>query len=441
MIPSSYLQPNVETGRWDFSFRFWGVVLLTGAGTGLAAGLLMRLLFAVERFAWPYGDAAINFVRSVGSAPAYRRILFLLLAGIIVAIGRKLLQLRKTGGHAAEVTEAIWLGGGRMSLFDTAAKGVLSIVVVGIGASLGREGAVKQMGAAWAARLGEWCGFTDPQRRLLMACGAGAGIAAAYNVPFGGAIFAMEVLLGTLAIPQVLPALMTSLIATAVSWLFLPNAPVYPIAVHRLSASDILWAAVAGPVMGLAAVSYIRTIAWADARRPSGGGKALAPIVVLGLLGIAAVWMPQLLGNGRDVVRDTYALSFAMPFLLILALGRFAATTASLGSGVPGGLFTPTLACGTLLAGFFGSFGAALAPQVDVLSCAVVGGGAFLAAATEGPVSAVVLMLELTRSIGALVVPLLLAVTGALLVSRALETRSIYSARVKAPPPPSPPRA
>jgi chloride channel protein, CIC family len=104
-------------------------------------------------------------------------------------------------------------------------KGVFSIAIVGMGVSLGREGALKQTGAAIASKLAGWFQLTPAQQRLLVACAAGAGMAAAYNVPFGGAIFAVEVLLGTLSLPLMLPALAASFIATGVSFLLLPARP------------------------------------------------------------------------------------------------------------------------------------------------------------------------------------------------------------------------
>jgi chloride channel protein, CIC family len=104
-------------------------------------------------------------------------------------------------------------------------RAIQSIVVVGMGASLGREAAPKQIGALVASILGQWAEIPRSQRRLLVACGAGAGMATVYNVPFGGAMFGLEVLLGTLSLPLAPPALMAALIATAVSWLLLSNRP------------------------------------------------------------------------------------------------------------------------------------------------------------------------------------------------------------------------
>jgi H+/Cl- antiporter ClcA len=126
-----------------------------------------------------------------------------------------------------EVSEAVWLRGAHMALVPSVARAVISIVTVALGVSLGREGAPQLVGAASASRLSDWGALPTWQRRLLVASGAGAGFAAVYNVPLGGTLFALEVLLGTLALPLVLPALATSVIATTVAWIWLGTGPVY----------------------------------------------------------------------------------------------------------------------------------------------------------------------------------------------------------------------
>jgi H+/Cl- antiporter ClcA len=328
------------------------------------------------------------------------------------------------------LAQAIWQGTGRIPEVRTWGSALLSIVVVGLGASLGREGAIKQTGAAIASQLAEWTRLTAPQRRLVLACGAGAGIAAAYNVPFGGAIFAMEVLLGTLALPQVVPALLASLLGTAASWLLLPNRPIYAIDITSSPFVQIVWAGLAGPLLGLAAAGYVWVIGWADEqKRPQKIPLVLLPVVTLVILGAVSIPFPQLLGNGKDLVERAFSNHLDLGLLLALPLLKLAATTACLRSGIPGGLFTPTLTCGALVGGLLGRLAAAFMPGLDPAACAIVGAGAFLASATGGPVSSILLMLELTRHIQPLLVPLMLAVALASLTTRSLELRSIYTAR------------
>jgi H+/Cl- antiporter ClcA len=148
----------------------------------------------------------------------------LLGAGLLTGGGQIVLH-RLTGGNGIDITEAISRFAGRLPARRTLGSALLSVLLVGMGASLGREGAPKQAGAVIANSLSDRARLSDEQRKLLVACGAGAGMAAAYGVPLGGALFAVEVLRGVLALRLVLPALLASAIATAVSWLVLPNAP------------------------------------------------------------------------------------------------------------------------------------------------------------------------------------------------------------------------
>jgi len=299
-----------------------------------------------------------------------------------------------------------------------------------MGASLGREGAPKQAGAVIANALSDRAGLVAEQRRLLVACGAGAGMAAAYGVPLGGALFALEVLRGVLALRLVLPALLASLIATAVSWVALPDTPTYLIPAFAGSASVALWALLAGPVAGLVSVVYVRSIAWADRNRPKGWQRLVAPTLALGLLGVVSIGFPQLLGNGQDVTQLAFSGEVAPVLLLVLLVLKPAATAMCLGSGTPGGLFTPSLALGALLGGVLGHAWSWLWPGVPPGLFAVVGAASVLAATTQGPISATVLIMELTGRDRSFIVPLLLAVVTATLVSRTIEPRSIYDARL-----------
>ena len=249
-------------------------------------------------------------------------------------------------------------------------------------------------------------------------------------MPLGGALFALEVLRGELALRFVLPALVTSLIATDVSWGFLPDAPTYVIPAYPGSPSSVAWALVAGPIIGIVSVIYVRGVAWADHHRPKGHWRMVAPMLALTLLGIASIKFPQLLGNGRDVAELAFTGRIAPPLLLMLAMLKPAAILLLLGSGTPGGLFTPSLAFGALLGGVLGHLWSYVWPGMSPGVFAVLGAGAMLASTTQGPISSIVLMMELTGQARASVVPLLLVVATATLVARTIEPRSVYDARL-----------
>jgi chloride channel protein, CIC family len=370
-----------------------------------------------------------NILVAAAKAGPWRHILALLGAGTLTGLAQILL-VRLTSGNGIEITSAIWFTAGRLPALRTLGSAVLSVVIVGMGASLGREGAPKQAGAVIANALSDRGGLSDEQRRLLVACGAGAGMAAVYDVPLGGALFALEVLRGVLALRLVLPALTASVIATIVAWIILPDAPTYTIPVFANSPSVIVWALFAGPIAGIVSVGYVRAIAFADRHRPKGWLRLVAPALAFGLLGVVSIAFPQLLGNGKDLAQLTFDGVVGPGLLVTLLLLKPLATFLCFGSGAPGGLFTPSLTLGALLGGLLGWAWTFLWPGAPPGLFAIIGAGAVLAATTQGPISAIVLMIELTGRDRSFVVPLMVAVVVATLVSRTIDPRSIYDARL-----------
>ena len=271
--------------------------------------------------------------------------------------------------------------------------------------------------------------LSPEQRQLLVACGAGAGMAAAYNVPLGGALFTAEVLLGTMSITNVLAALITSFVSVAVSWLLLPNLPTFSVPELSVSPSLLAWAVIAGPILGAASALYVRCIGWAETGKPQKYMVLVAPILLFVGLAIVSVRFPEVLGNGKNIVQETFASRVSMSLLCWLLILRPLATALCLKSGAPGGLFTPTMTFGALLGAVLGNGWSYVAPATSKNSYAIVGAGAMLASASQGPLSSIVFMLELTNHTDALIVPLLIAVAGATLTARKLEVHSIYSIR------------
>jgi chloride channel protein, CIC family len=429
MRPHVSHQPNVP-GKGivaSYSLRFWGLVVAIGVAAGLGAALLTLLLNLVQSVSWSYHSG--SFLSAVTRAGADRHVLVLFAAGVLAAIGGVLIK-RVPGSGAGEISDGLWLSGARLAFWRSQARGVLSIVIVGMGASLGREAAPQLTGAAVASALAQWAKVPAWQRRLLVACGAGAGMAAIYNVPLGGALFAVEVLLGTLTLPVVLPAVAVSAIATAVAWIVVPTAPTYAIASFSVTGSQVVWAVLIGPLAGLLAVGWVHVIAAVNRAGPSRWGRIAAPIVVFTALGLVSIAYPQLLGNGKDVVQRVFADHLGVAVIAALVVLKPLATAACLGTGAPGGLFTPTLTLGVLFGGLLGHGWAAIWPGAAPGSYAIIGGAAVLAASMQGPLAAIVLTLELTHHADALMVPVLLAVAEATIVARVFGAPSIYSARL-----------
>ena len=421
-------QPNVT--EVALTARFWLACLLTGATAGLAGGLLMRLLRAVQHLSFHYTSG--DFTRGVEQVSGTHRVTLMLLAGLVSGVVLYALT-RFQPEPKGSLTEAIWTRSGEIAKLPTLVESLLSIVTVGMGVALGREGALKDTGGVLANSFCDRLGLSSAQRHVLVACGAGAGMAAAYNVPLGGALFTAEVLLGSLTLSTILPAFAASFTGVAVSWLLLPNEAAYTVPEMHVTRALVFWSILAGPVLGLLSMAYVRAIGWAQRHKPKGWLIAVTPLAIFAVIGLISVKFPQLLGNGKGIVQLTFNDQIGPGLLVWLVLLRPLATVLSLRSGTPGGLFTPTMTFGALLGDGLGRLWNHLGILLhtlpsDVAAYALVGSGAFLAAATLGPLSSAVFLLELTRRADVLMVPLLMATAGATITARHLEVRSIYSA-------------
>jgi H+/Cl- antiporter ClcA len=212
--------------------------------------------------------------------------------------------------------------------------------------------------------------------------------------------------------------------------LALPDAPTYTIPAYTSSLPVVCWALLAGPIAGVASVGYVRAIRWADRNKPHGWRRLTAPLLVLGMLGAISIPLPQLLGNGKDISQLVFTNQVAPVLVLTLLALKPAATVLCMRSGAPGGLFTPSLTAGALLGASLGHAWSWFWPGVPPGLFAVLGAAAVLAATTQGPISAVVLMMELTGRDRSFILPLLLVAATATLVARTIEPRSIYDARL-----------
>ena len=419
MIPSTLARSGAA--------RFWLAVLLTGIGTGVGAAVLTRLLEMVQHLMW--NGPGTNLLDATEHASAWRHVVVLLGAGLVTGAGQIILK-RLSSGNGIDTTAAIWFHGGRMPAWRTLGSALLSVVIVGMGVSLGREGAPKQAGAVIANFFSDRARLSDEQRRLLVACGAGAGMGAAYGVPLGGALFSLEVMRGMLALRYVLPALFASVVATAVSWVALPDAPTYLIPAYASSIACVVWALLVGPIAGVVSVGYVRVVTWADRNKPQSWRRLTTPLLGLGLLGVVSIRFPQLLGNGKDISQLAFTNHVAPALLLVLLVLKPAATVLCVRTGAPGGLFTPSLTVGALLGGVLGHAWSWLWPGIPPGLFAILGAAAVLAATTQGPISTVVLVMELTGRDRSFILPVLLVVATATLVARTIEPRSIYDARL-----------
>jgi CIC family chloride channel protein len=420
-------QPNA-TGDGDAPLTplFWAMVAATGVAAGLFGVLLMALLFATEHLT--YGYQSGTFQTAVERVPGVRRVIALLVAGAVGGVLWYLLR-RFTPGERTDVDGAVW-SGAPLSTRRSLASSLIAELVIGMGASIGREAAPKLMGGVAGSVLARWARLSPAQRRLLIGCGAGAGLAAVYNVPLGGALFTAEVMCGSLTLPVLLPALACSLIATATSWVYLPvHATYVDIPAYTLSVPLMVWAVLVSPLIGVISVGYIRLIGWVSHHRARGASALVAPLVAFGLLGLVAIAYPQLLGNGKDMAQMVFIGGGTLALLAALWILKPLATSLCLGSGASGGLFTPTLSTGAVLGALLGQAWSMAWPGSPMGAYAMVGASAMIGAAIQAPLASVVLVMELTHSGFGISVPIIAATVLATVVSRHLDGNSIYSVR------------
>jgi CIC family chloride channel protein len=423
----------------DLSRRFWLLTVITGVAAGLGAIVMMAVLRFVQHVAFNYHSGEYSAAAAAHSD--LRRLAVLAAGGLLTGLGLWAMR-RFLGGTGGQPIAVVWSRRGRLSLPLTTLSGALSEVSIALGGSVGRENAPQHFGAAFGAWVSDRWRLPEEQQALLIACGAGAGVGAVYNVPLAGALFAAELYLGSISLGTVVPALVTAAIATAVGWITLPIHPIYHLpALGYPSVSLMAWALLAGALIGIFAAGWVKLVGWANDHRPPGRALLIEPLVAFTVLGLLAIQYPLLLGNGRDLTQFAFTGAGALGTLAALALLKPLVTAMCLRGGAIGGLFTPTMSIGAVLGAFLGQAWAQLFPGTPLAGYAIVGSAAMLAAGMRTPVAGIAFAVELTNSANPEILAMLLALGAAMLTARRLDKRSIYSARLPRPvsPAPAPP--
>ncbi len=423
-------QPNVTSdGDAELTLRFWIFLVLTGVGAGLFGDAMMVILFNTQHIAYHYHVG--SFQAAVGRSAPIHRVYMLMLAGAFGGIAWYVLS-KFTKGEKSEVDDVVWERQGELSPKKSILTSIIQEIVIGLGASLGREAAPKLLGALSGDMLGKWGKLTPAQRRLLVACGAGAGLAAVYNVPLGGALFTAEIMMGEITLPVVIPAVACAVIATTVAYLYLPLHQTYlGIPNFPFSGDLVVFAIIAGPLIGVFAVGYLRLIGYISHHRLTGKAAIVGVFVAFTITGIIGMKYYQLFGNGKDMAHSAFTGHIsALTMLGALFILKPIVTSISIGGGGSGGLFTPTVSTGAVLGGFLGGVFTLIFPGEPIGAFAMLGAAAMLGAGLQAPLAALALIFELTLSGFHLIVPAMIAVFLATLVSRQLDGYSIYSARL-----------
>jgi H+/Cl- antiporter ClcA len=393
--------------------------VVTGVGAGLGGMSLALLLHAVQHLAYGYSLGSLigpeSFLDGVQAASPLRRVAVLEVCGAVAGIGWW--AVHRFGRPLVSVRKAVAAGDPRMPGFVTVAHVLLQIITVGLGSPLGRETAPREIGALVGGWIAHTARLTAEEARTILACGAGAGLAAVYNVPLGGALFVMEVLLRSFAAPVAIPALATSVIAAMVAWIGLGDQLQYTVPHLGISPSLIVWSMLMGPAFGCAAWSFTRLTSSAVKRAPLDRWMIVWCLAVFSGIGLLSTRFPALLGNGKGALQLGLDGDVGLDLAITLLGLKIIATTASLRAGAAGGLMTPSLSIGALLAIVLGAGWNLFGPPVPTSSFAMVGAAAFLSASMRMPLTAMVLVFELTGADQDFLVPVLLAVSGALAAS------------------------
>ncbi|SDJ10762.1 H+/Cl-antiporter ClcA [Frankineae bacterium MT45] len=391
------------------------VLALTGVGAGIGGVGLTLLLHLIQHLAFGYTEN--TFLIGVERASGRRRVLAMAIGGLIVGLGW---WAQRAHLRIITVREALREHRPRLPIPSTLFDSILQITAVAFGASLGREGAPRQFGASIGLWLAGRAGLSLEQQRTIMACGAGAGLAAVYNVPLGGALFTLEVLLASAARADIVAAVLTSATATAVAWPVLSNRPTYSVPDLHLTATAFTWAIVFGPIAGVAGAAFMRLAALALRRQPQGWHLPVATTLTFAFVGAVAIWFPQLLGNGKGAAQLAFDAIPTIALLATLAVLKPLATALCLRSGATGGLLTPALATGALLGAAAGGIWTHLWPGSPLAAFAIIGAAAVLATTQRAPLTAIALVIEFTHTGETLLVPIMIAVGTATLTSQHL---------------------
>ena len=347
-----------------------------------------------------------------------------LVAGAILQFGMRWHgQLTTT-----DYMEAVVLGDGKISTRRSLAKCLSALFSIASGGSIGREGPLVQLSSLSASIAGRLQKWSPPRLRLLVGCGAAAGIASAYNAPIAGAVFVAEIVLGSVAMEIFGPLVFSSVIATLTVRGFLGGNPLYDIPPFQLNGNwEIIPYLLLGLFAGLLAPWFIRLLRASEWL----AGRIVAPVYVkMGvgglIVGIIAIFHPEVCGNGYSAVNAILKGEWVWQTLAVILILKVLATSATFGSGAVGGVFTPTLFVGASFGFLFGDVTQRFAGHLNPSAFALVGMGAFLAAATHAPIMAIIMIFELTLDYQ-IILPLMLACVVGYYTSVSIEKRSIYA--------------
>lgn len=408
--------------------RFLVAIAAVGLGAALFAVVFRRLLAA-----WYLSAFHSNtVVDAIAGSPLWLRCAVPLGGGVVA--GLVSVVRASHGQNVSNVMEAVALGHVRLSLRATLSRVAASWAAIAGGLSIGREGPLIEFGGSLGAGIGRLFATSLTHTRVLIAAGTAAGFAAAYNTPLAAVLFVFETMAGVAALELLLPVMAATGVATVVTRALVGGGPLYgqraftggaPVELLTFAALGIVAASVA---MSFKAVLTLAERLFEASALPRPLRTAIGGAVVGGI----AVWLPSVVGNGYEPLNGLLNGQFALVTVGLLLLAKVLATSASVGSGVPGGVFTPMLLVGGATGMIWAHVAAAigLPTSAGAGTYALVGMAAAAAASTHAPLTAAVMIFEVSGDYP-IVVPLILTTAMAVATSRLLGSESLYAAELR----------
>jgi CIC family chloride channel protein len=415
------------------SMTIFLTAVVVGIGAGLGAVIFRKLIALSQDFF--FGTLA-GLMK--GISPYYLLIIPALGGLIYGPIIYKF--AREAKGHGVpEVMEAVALRGGRIRPRVAVVKSLASAICIASGGSIGREGPIAQIGSAIGSTVGQYLKLSDERIRNLVACGAAGGIAATFNAPIAGAIFALEVILGQMHAIYFGAVVISAVTADVVAHFFQGDMRAFSVPEYTLvSPWEFLLYVVLGILAAVAAVSFTRLLylsedLWDSLHFP----EYLKPLlggVVLGAIGLASSKIdgfPRVFGVGYESITDALVGNLTVQITLTLLVLKLLATITTLGAGGSGGIFAPSLFMGAMLGQVFGVVSNMLFPHITAPpgAYALVGMSAFFTGAAHAPLTSILILFELTGNYQ-IILPLMLATVTSIIIARAISPESIYTLKL-----------
>ena len=402
--------------------RLAAATLATGVIAGLVGLACIHLLHWIQALAWDmHGGTLLEAASAVSPT---RRVLVLTLGGVIGALSWFLLFRR----NKAITSVSAAVDGTPMPPLRATWHALTQVLVVGLGASVGREVAPREMAAAFSAAAADRLGLSAEDRRIIVACGAGAGLAAVYSIPLSGAVYTLEILLVSRSGRAVAPAFLTSGIAVLISTGFTRPAPFYTVPTLTPSLSLTVFGALVGPLLGAAGWAFKQAVARVGAARPRDWRLLLTLPAAFLVVGLIASRLPSVLGNGQASAQTQFDAQWAagagLAFAALVLAAKTLTTFLTIRAGGWGGVLTPAVALGAGLGAVIGLPWASAWPGSEVAAFAFIGAAAFLGASMNAPFTGLILVIEFTAQGPTILVPAVLAVGGATAATTWLTRRS-----------------